>query len=234
VLASLLPGLRDLRGPLAVGYTWLIVLWLFFADKVPHERPANGNAIAKLFDLGDLLGPTVVLAAVSFVAYMLGSFMFLDTGGALISSLQRFVLRTPTARRTRLELRDWAREHDLPSRYLDAIFRGTEIRRLEAKLRVANADIYGDFDRLKAEAELRLNVAPAIIALSIALGLELAWYYMFGIGLAFALAWQGLLRLRAGQEVILQALMAEIFTVKALDEDRVPPPDGLPVAEAAP
>jgi hypothetical protein len=76
MLASLLPGFRDLRGPLAVGYTWLLILWLLFADHLPHDRPSGNGALAKLFDLGGLLGPTVVLGVVSFVAYLIGSFGF--------------------------------------------------------------------------------------------------------------------------------------------------------------
>jgi hypothetical protein len=56
VLANLPPGLRDLRGYLAVGYTWLLALWLLSAN-VPHERPYRCGVPAKLFGLGDLLGP---------------------------------------------------------------------------------------------------------------------------------------------------------------------------------
>jgi hypothetical protein len=79
LLANLLPGLRDLRGPLTVGYMWLLILWLLFADDVPRERPRNNDVVAKLFDLGDLVGPTVVLGAVSFIAYMIGLFTLLES-----------------------------------------------------------------------------------------------------------------------------------------------------------
>jgi hypothetical protein len=35
MLASLLPGLRDLRAPLAAGYLWLAAGWLYFAPLLP-------------------------------------------------------------------------------------------------------------------------------------------------------------------------------------------------------
>jgi hypothetical protein len=225
VLANLLPGLRDLRGPLAVGYMWLLVLWLFFADNVPRERPNDDGAFAKLFDLGELLGPAVILGAVSFAAYMIGSFLFLDTQGYILASVREIFSLVPSglgrrAERNRYELTEWAFSHGIPENYVDDLLRGREVRRLEAKLRVANVDIYGDFDRLKAEGELRLNVAPAIAALAIALTLELSWWYALGVIFAVLLTWQGFQRLEAGREVIFQALMADIITVKIQGADR--------------
>jgi hypothetical protein len=102
------------------------------------------------------------------------------------------------------------------------VISGQEMRRLEAKLRVASADIYGDFDRFKAEGELRLNVAPPIVALSLVLALQLSWWCALGVILAVALAWQGAQRLDLGREVVLQALMADVFKVEI--EARSPSP----------
>ena len=73
MLASLLPGLREVRTPLTVGYLWLLVIWLAFADKMPTERPASDNLIARWFDLGGLLGQPARLAALSFLAYVIGA-----------------------------------------------------------------------------------------------------------------------------------------------------------------
>jgi hypothetical protein len=75
MLASLLPGLRDVRTPLTVGYLWLFILWLWFADKWPSERPRDDGAIARIFDVQTLLGSSVMIAALSFVAYVLGSLL---------------------------------------------------------------------------------------------------------------------------------------------------------------
>jgi hypothetical protein len=78
VLASLLPGLREIRTPLAVGYIWLLNLWLIFADILPRAAPRTGFVLAHRFELGGLLGRAAVLAALSFVGYILGSLLRLS------------------------------------------------------------------------------------------------------------------------------------------------------------
>lgn len=72
MLASLLPGVRDLRTPLVAGYTLLLVLWLVFHDAIPTAVEATGIA-ASIYELRDLLGRPAMLAALTFVAYVLGS-----------------------------------------------------------------------------------------------------------------------------------------------------------------
>jgi hypothetical protein len=195
MFANLLPGFRDLRGPLAVGYMWLLALWLLFADYVPRKRPASSGLAANLFDLGHFLGPTLTLGVVSFMAYLLGSFLFFDPRGAIMRlplSWLRNTLRSGRAR---------------PLGDFDPLYVG----RMEAKLRIANADIYDDYDRLKAEAELRLNVAFPIAALSIVLAVQASLWYLSGIVIALVLFWQGVHRLVASEELIRQAVRAEII-----------------------
>ena len=42
VLVSLLPGLRELRAPLAAGYLWLVSAFLLAAPHVPERDLAEG------------------------------------------------------------------------------------------------------------------------------------------------------------------------------------------------
>src|SRR6478752_9778709 len=77
MLASLLPGLRDLRTPLAVGYLWLVGLWLIFHDSVPMNEASATGPLRSAYQLGGALGASAVLAAVSFVAYLLGVMILL-------------------------------------------------------------------------------------------------------------------------------------------------------------
>lgn len=79
MLASLLPGLRDVRTPLTVGYLWLVVAWLIWADDVPRQRPDGDGIIARAFDLGELVGPAASIAALSFAAYLLGVLLTVPT-----------------------------------------------------------------------------------------------------------------------------------------------------------
>src|SRR5215203_1291268 len=73
MLVSLLPGLRDLRTPLATGYLWVVGLWLILHDRVPKSVEQATGPIRSLYELSDLHGATVTLAALTFVTYLLGS-----------------------------------------------------------------------------------------------------------------------------------------------------------------
>jgi hypothetical protein len=72
VLASVVPGLREIRAPLAAGYLWLIAAWLLVADHVPHEDKATG-LLARAYDLEHAVSTFGLGVAVSFVAYLVGS-----------------------------------------------------------------------------------------------------------------------------------------------------------------
>jgi uncharacterized protein YjbI with pentapeptide repeats len=72
VLANLLPGVRELRAPLAAGYVWLAALFLAFEPLFPAREQATGIWDSVL-TLKDELGPVGLGVAVSFVAYVLGS-----------------------------------------------------------------------------------------------------------------------------------------------------------------
>jgi hypothetical protein len=87
VLASLLPGLRDFRTPLATGYLWVVALWLILHDWVPKTVEQATGPIRSLYELSSLLGTTVTLAAISFVAYLLGVMLrwrFITNAGRIV------------------------------------------------------------------------------------------------------------------------------------------------------
>jgi hypothetical protein len=75
LIANLLPGLRDLRTPLAVGYLWLVALWLLLHKYLPTSIDAAKGPLRSLYELGDFVGEGIVLAAMTFVAYLLGSLL---------------------------------------------------------------------------------------------------------------------------------------------------------------
>jgi hypothetical protein len=91
---NLLPGLRELRAPLVSGYLWLISAWLFLGrmEWLPTERPPGNGEVARLWDLGGTLGKTVVLAAVTFLAYLIGSFFEINPDGRIANSLTPLAL----------------------------------------------------------------------------------------------------------------------------------------------
>ena len=62
--------------PLAVGYLWLVTLWLLAHRWIPTSvAAAHAGPIKALAELGALLGKAAIFAALSFVAYLLGSIL---------------------------------------------------------------------------------------------------------------------------------------------------------------
>jgi hypothetical protein len=71
MLTSLLPGLRELRAPLAAGFLWILAGWLAIASHIPSPERATG-IFKDIYRLGEAVGRPGVLAALSFAAYLLG------------------------------------------------------------------------------------------------------------------------------------------------------------------
>lgn len=88
ILASALPGFRDLRAPLTAGYLWLLLLWIWLKPALA-TRPTNEIA-ASIYDLGKATGPIWVSVAVSVAAYLIGS-ISQSLSQPLPSGLKRFL-----------------------------------------------------------------------------------------------------------------------------------------------
>lgn len=219
MLASLLPGLRELRAPLATGYLWLVALWLAFGELVPRGGAATG-VVADVYAVAGAVGVSASLAATAFAAYLVGlvsvqmtSLMVpmlrmlrrrrVFTDGAHVGSarpsdagrralrvavldqlaersavdegLQKLIKRTeeacgsvgasdrPSQTRRLLEVRIDVEayatrlEQDLPLMPLRLLTAGT------------GSAIYGEFDRLRAEAEFRASTAVPLAAIALSL-----------------------------------------------------------------
>ncbi|MEU0646000.1 hypothetical protein [Streptomyces umbrinus] len=71
MLVTLLPGVREIRTPLAVGYTWLLALWLAVGHRIPEPDRASG-LVADVYRLAHAAGLVAVGIAVSVGAYIVG------------------------------------------------------------------------------------------------------------------------------------------------------------------
>jgi hypothetical protein len=93
LITQLLPGLRDIRGPLIAGYLWLFTAWLLFAGLLPKRGDAGVYAHA--FEAGNALGRVGLLTAVSVGAYLIGSLIQAVPGWIAYNSqrLGQFVVR---------------------------------------------------------------------------------------------------------------------------------------------
>ena len=77
MISNLVPGFRSIRTPLATGYLYLVLLWLWVGGLIPPSQTADG-LIARAYQRGGMLGPTTVLAAASVTAYVLGGILSID------------------------------------------------------------------------------------------------------------------------------------------------------------
>lgn len=182
VFASLLPGLRDFRTPLAVGSLWLAVLWVWFAHLVPDANDAEG-LIQQMYRLTGVFGSVVLVSMMSFSGYVIG---------LLVSS---FHLDWRPIRRllpNRLQPLSWQSAQLVTHQYQIAIERASEsgvsdrdlrvfetgaisggrvlnvesdIRLIAMRLQGTQKDIYDDYDRFRAEAEFRRSIALPIAVL---------------------------------------------------------------------
>jgi hypothetical protein len=72
ILSGLLPGARQIRTPLVVGYLWFLVAWINVAH-VP-VRLRHGLLIARASQDFKHLSPALVIIILSFIAYLVGLF----------------------------------------------------------------------------------------------------------------------------------------------------------------
>jgi hypothetical protein len=70
-LTSLLPGLREVRAPLAGGYLWLLLIWLVADPERPDSE--KGGFYGRLEEVANALPLVGQAIAVSIAAYLIGS-----------------------------------------------------------------------------------------------------------------------------------------------------------------
>jgi hypothetical protein len=87
VLTTLLPGVRELRAPLAAGYLWLLLAWIIMGDRFPTRAEAEraGGPLGRLYAVEPLVATAGLLVIASVAAYLIGSL----TTQALVPRLQR-------------------------------------------------------------------------------------------------------------------------------------------------
>jgi hypothetical protein len=256
VLGSLLPGVREVRAPLAAGYTWLLVAWLLYGSDASQHPTGVALDLKRLHETISTAGAAVALG---FVAYMIGVFSIAATG-VLARWATRWVRPFFIARARRNEhssrpaqppwwFSDYAHRtaaalHAVVFRQVEemgaALHRASEdgqrvgdesldelvspeIRR-PAEGRIAEAiqeavaeefeqmgrqligrepELFGEYDRLRAEAELRAGMV------------------LPGVALGATLAWTGSGGWRAVGAVVGVAAVLLIFLAKARSHDAI-------------
>ena len=186
MLTSLLPGVRDVKAPLAAGALLLASCYVVLHDQVTRlDRP--GRLSDGVQSLVDRIGGRGWLALGAVVAYLVG---------AAYMSLHRSVLRQVAAGMTAtvtsspyLYERRQARWESVMAPFSRPSMRRVGLLRSEAhdeglahavaidiifgggkRLLVANPDLHGEYDRLVSEAEFRDAVLlPSFLLLGVVL-----------------------------------------------------------------
>jgi hypothetical protein len=97
-----------------------------------------------------------------------------------------------------------------------------DLPQLRTRLYTASKDMYGDYDRLVAEADLRVNVGLAGTVLSFVLASQVdALGVVLCIPMTF-LAYRGLTKLREANDLLVQAVVTELDHGHA---PSIPPPN---------
>ncbi|MGD9998209.1 MAG: hypothetical protein AB7L17_07205 [Ilumatobacteraceae bacterium] len=230
MLANFLPGLREVRTPLTVGYVWLIGLWIVAGDRLPASRPAGDGLVPRTFDLFDFTGTATLVALASLAAYLIGVLLTASADSrALLAllSLWRRQAFTPKDSVTN-EYEGFVTKH------VDGIYKADhrlgatagsldlqELARaanasnvdLRTRLLVANSEVFGEHDRLRAEAEFRLNLALplAFVAGASEVRLSGPWYlWPLVIAALVLLMYRGLDCLARSEIVLRRAVLAGV------------------------
>ncbi|MGW0165978.1 hypothetical protein ACWDWT_12390 [Streptomyces sp. NPDC003343] len=86
MLLNLLPGIRELRTPLASGSPWVLFVWVIVGDDVPEFSKATG-LLGRLYELSSFLGKPAVLGALIFCCYLVGAVLQIPRNGLIVHLL---------------------------------------------------------------------------------------------------------------------------------------------------
>jgi hypothetical protein len=243
MVAALLPGLRHLRTPLACGIVWLAVLWLLWFRQLPPPGRATG-LLAQLHDLSTQLGPSVVLAILAFIAYMVGDIWSnLQPSLRDLASNVRRKLRIPTLIKNhspwlfdqfttndgvyRELLPNLGVRRPVPDDLTDEVRAGlrhamfSDLNRAPIRLLGTDPELHAEYDRYWSEYLLREAISFPAVVLILSAGLSASWHWITAIAsvIVAAGAWLALRRSAA-----LSNVRAWGTILEAIYLDRVPAP----------
>ncbi|MGW5689140.1 hypothetical protein [Nonomuraea sp. NPDC003754] len=216
MLANLVPGIRDLRAPLAAGYLWLVVAWLTWARHLPTPDKAT-DLLADAYRLGSTAGLPAVGVALSFAAYIIGLFSTSVSTPALKLLSRRFdsmefVLEEITDR-----FGVDGQRHLFPTA-LTYVLR-EELRLIPARLLGREPEIFEAHDRLNAEAEFRAAVSLPLTAIGVTMAFLVNPSVMFASSLlAFTAMSSAVSRKNAADRVLIEAIRADRFEYPTLKD----------------
>lgn len=185
MLGILIPGVREVRAPLAAGSLLLIAVYLLLFDSAQAvvEKDAVSPALRSLYDV---LGRTGLLVAAGVTAYLLGT-VYTRVAAIQMRNLSlrlvvpvtkdEFVIGPPSRR-----LHFFAPFSRAMIRRIMKMCEGRDCHAEDVlveivvsggkRLLIAAKDLYAEYDRLRSEIEFRLAVVPPALLLAVAVALQ--------------------------------------------------------------
>jgi hypothetical protein len=219
MLSSVLPGLRELRAPLAAGYLWLLTGWLIFGDEVPKRREATSGALRRLYELQPVVSAVGLAVVASVAAYIVGSIA--------IEGLNSLVRRRLNARRRspedlfavsaegRKAMRDWVnRRISIRARHraapwdLALAYLSRDRDLLMTRLLAESVALHTEVDRPDAEATFRIGLAPPLTVLVVYLAVTVSPWWLLGLLISALLLWQSALFARQANDALVIAVLS--------------------------
>ena len=234
VLASVMPGVRELRAPLAAGYLWLLWAWLVWGTNLPDQDDVSGP-LGRIYDLQPIVSAFGVAVVASVAAFIVGS-IAIEIGDAALDWLVPLVnwvqslehvrldrlLRDPAGNRrlpggSALEatVREVAQEADetSPARWeIPAVVERTlssERDVLKTRLLQASADLHSEVDRPDNEALFRSALWPPLAAISIYMGVVVSPVWFIALLLPALLIWQQRRQRREADDALATAIACD-------------------------
>ncbi|MGX1135666.1 hypothetical protein RKD49_007856 [Streptomyces glaucescens] len=266
MLTSLLPGLRELRTPLAIGYLYLLSLFLLVGNQIPTKAEAQ-HPLDLLYGIVGWTGKPAALAVGTFAAYLVGS--VLEVHATTVNRTIRSFLEWGYRTAAREEPQEWGSSAETVEQTVEGLSRVTALQteltglttntliryaveklddvdevlpalaalvedlpQLRTRLYREDKDLYGDYDRLTAAADFKVNVGFSTIVLSVvaAVLVEPLWS-LLSVPMAF-LFYRGLSTAKQANDVLVQAIVTDVVKSPSFDayvpssrpEERPAPP----------
>jgi glyoxylase-like metal-dependent hydrolase (beta-lactamase superfamily II) len=231
MLTTVLPGLRELRAPLAAGYLWLTACWLIFGDMIPRRSDLHGGPIERVYRLAPTISDVGRAVAVSVAAYVVGSILIdMQTS----QQRRRPTLTTPDAAEVLVPLiyasadaRAWGEKaapggSDDSGRLAratleqaqDWIVHNRDV--LKTRLLDLSPALHSEVDRPDAEAAFRMALWPPLSVIALYLTITTSVVWVLALAIPWALALQAHAQMERSDGALVTAIVARSELLEAL------------------
>lgn len=227
MLASLLPGFREARVALAAGYLHLLSLYVLLREPLARVVAQDADVRAAVRTLQDVFGDVGIGAAVTFVALLAGSVASDVTNGVLVRPGRRYALSprghaalaavgAEVGRQAAVLSSEKQRELLTDDSSVVTALR-SELPFVRTRLLAEDRDLFGEVDRLEAEAEFRVAVGVALVTLATATAVGFGPYWALGLLPGLVLTALGRVRSRDAGDLLADALLLKRVRAPFMD-----------------